>query len=287
MDTSENGLGFDFCAFLDYDKSAEVRLYEIGNYKCEPGYSYGPVVRPRGILHYVISGKGKLRIMNKEYKIHENQLFYIPADIMAYYEADHDNPWEYMWTHIGGAVMLEVLKDCQLDEYNPVKDIISPKGKYFRSLFDILSDIFNYYESEYYCISRTYEMMDYFKRAYVSETKKTSESLQLQYVRTVIKFIQLKFSEDIHVDDIALTCGLNRSYLSRLFHEATGTTIKDYLQSYRMQAAENMLKNTDSTIQYIAYAVGYNDIFTFSKAFKKHTGSSPSAFRNKTKEPSP
>ncbi|WP_029318985.1 AraC family transcriptional regulator [Butyrivibrio sp. AE3004] len=280
MKTSSNGLGFDFCAFLDYDKSAEVRIYEIGNYKCEPGYSYGPVLRPRGILHFVISGKGKLQIMGKEYHIHANQLFYIPANIMAYYEADKDDPWEYCWTHIGGAVMLEALKDCQIDEYNPVKDIISSKTGNFRNLFDILSDIFNDYESEYYCLAKVYEIMDYLKKAYLTATEKNNESQQLQYVRTVIKFIQLKYSENIHVDTIADTCGLNRSYLSRLFRDATGTTIKDYIQTYRMQTAQKMLKNSDSSIQYIAFAVGYNDIFTFSKAFKKYSGFSPSSYRN-------
>ncbi len=102
MQMKENGVGFDFCAFTDYDNSAEVRLYEIGSYACEPGYSYGPIIRSRGIIHYVLSGKGILRIGDKTHNIHGNQIFFIPPGVSAYYEADSDDPWVYKWLHIGG-----------------------------------------------------------------------------------------------------------------------------------------------------------------------------------------
>jgi AraC-like DNA-binding protein len=279
MNTKTNGPGFDFCAFLDYDKSADVRLYEVGNYVAVPGYSYGPVIRPRGILHYVTSGKGILQIMGKEYHIHAEQIFYIPEGISAYYEADHNDPWTYCWAHIGGSAMRELLNDSEINEMHPVRDVITPEGESVSPLKRIMDDLMENFEREYFCIAKTYEFMDYIRSVYVKSTEETSESQQLQYVRTVIKFIQLKFSEPILVDDIAATCGLNRSYLSRLFHDATGSTIKDYLTTYRITMAKNMLKNTDSTIQYIAFAVGYSDIFNFSKAFKKVTGTSPTDFR--------
>ena len=34
--SKNQGVGFDFCAFLDYDDSADVQLYEIGNYNFYP-----------------------------------------------------------------------------------------------------------------------------------------------------------------------------------------------------------------------------------------------------------
>ena len=49
----------------------------------------------------------------------------------------------------------------------------------------------------------------------------------------------------ITMENIAGICGLNRSYLSRLFHDATGYTIKGYLQTYRMQTAQKMLRESD------------------------------------------
>ncbi len=275
--SDNNGVGFDFCAFLDYDNNPDVCLYEIGSYKCIPDYSYGPIVRPRGIIHYVISGKGKLVISDKEYDIHAGQIFLIPAGVSAYYKADTKDPWSYLWTHLGGTILLEILRDSGIDEFSPVKDILPIDGQ--NVFTSILKDIFDNYQREYYCIGKMYEMIDYFKQTYIKENTAAIENLQLKYVKTVIKYIQLKYSEQLKVESIASTCGLNRSYLSRLFKDATGSTIQDYLLSYRMKTAENMLLTTSNSIQYIAYAVGYNDIFTFSKAFKKHVGSAPSDYR--------
>ena len=279
MKTKSDGIGFDFCVFTDYDSSAEARLYEIGNYACVPDYSYGPIIRPRGIIHYVVSGKGVLIINDQRFEVHENQIFYIPPEMSAYYKADHYEPWSYKWFHIGGTAFHSVLKEIGLDINNPILDITSVNTN-AGTFENLVQSIFTNYEKEYYCIGKIYELLDYLKSEYGKTTEATSEKLQLHYVRTVIKYIQLKYSEQIHMDDIAGICGLNRSYLSKLFHDATGNTIKGYLLSYRMNTAQRMLKKTDYTVQYVGTAVGYTDIYTFSKAFKKYTGLTPTDYRS-------
>ena len=279
MKTKSDGIGFDFCVFTDYDSSAEARLYEIGNYACVPDYSYGPIIRPRGIIHYVVSGKGVLIINDQRFEVHENQIFYIPPEVSAYYKADHYEPWSYKWFHIGGTAFHSVLKEIGLDINNPILDITSVNTN-AGTFENLVQSIFTNYEKEYYCIGKIYELLDYLKSEYGKTTEATSEKLQLHYVRTVIKYIQLKYSEQIHMDDIAGICGLNRSYLSKLFHDATGNTIKGYLLSYRMNTAQRMLKKTDYTVQYVGTAVGYTDIYTFSKAFKKYTGLTPTDYRS-------
>ncbi|MCR5102427.1 MAG: AraC family transcriptional regulator [Butyrivibrio sp.] len=274
----DNGVGFDFCAFLDYDKNPDVCLYEIGSYVCTPGYSYGPIVRPRGIIHYVKSGKGKLIIKDKEHKVHQGQIFLIPPRVRAYYAADQDDPWNYCWLHIGGTLFLEALKDAGINEDNPVFDIVDNNGDQYLHFIEILEQLFNCYEREYSSLAKMYELLDYFN-SHSKVDRNSPESLQLEYVHTVIKYIQLKYSEPLHVNEIAAACNLNRSYLSRLFHDATGSTIKDYLLSYRMNEAEKLLLHSDQPISYIAFAVGYSDIYTFTKAFKKSKNVTPSEYR--------
>ena len=276
MKKKSGGVGFDFSVFVDYDQNSDVRLYEIGSYRCKPGYAFGPSIRPRGIVHYVLSGKGSLYLQGKEHPVKADQIFYIPAGTSAYYEADADNPWHYAWAHIGGSVVTEALSNAGIDEHNPVKDIIKIDNEnVFKKLVKEISEGI---DRENYCIGKMYEIIDYFERAY-GVPPKSPESIKLEYVNTVIKFIQLKYSEPIKVDYIATACGLNRSYLSRLFHDATGSTIQDYLTNYRMSTAEMLLKTTEHSIQYISCAVGYSDIYTFSKAFKKRTGMSPTGYR--------
>lgn len=62
-------------------------------------------------------------------------------------------------------------------------------------------------------------------------------------------------------------------------YKEAGLSIQEYLMQYRMKSAMKLMEDPALSIQYISFAVGYNDIFTFSKAFKKHVGQSPSEYR--------
>ncbi len=266
--------GYDKRWFLDFDNSNDFYLYEIGTYKCPPCYGYGPAIRTRDIFHFVISGKGTLYIDDNIYSIKAGQGFLIPANVKAYYEADNDDPWHYMWIHLGGARLSEALYSAGINEHQPVFSSTSPTDK----IQTIFNEIFDNKDDEYYCIGKIYEFMSFLTNTSKSRVA-IETSPQLNYVKKTIKYIQLKYSEAIHIDDISNSCGLNRSYLSRLFKDATGSSIQEYLMTYRMKTAVKLMKETDKTIQDISLAVGYNDIFTFSKAFKKHYGTPPKEYR--------
>lgn len=266
--------GFDKRWFLDFDNYNDFYIYEIGTYKCTPCYGYGPSIRPRDIIHFVISGKGKLYLNDNCYEIHAGQAFLIPAHVKSYYEADADEPWHYMWIHVGGARLSEIFYLAGLGADQPV---FTPTEQ---STFieDTLKDIFRMHEDELYCIGKVYELFSFITGK--SKTKVTKEvSPQLEYVQKTIKYIQLKYSEPLRVDEISNACGLNRSYLSRLFREATGISIQQYIITYRMKMAMNLITETNKSIQDISLAVGYSDIFTFSKAFKKYYSVPPSEYR--------
>ena len=112
-----------------------------------------------------------------------------------------------------------------------------------------------------------------------SAKEEKEQNNSLLYVKNVISYIQLKYSEPIKIDSIALSLGLNRSYLTRLFKEATGYSLQEYLLTYRMKMAVKLLADESISVNRIAASVGYNDTFTFSKAFKRHFGCAPSDYR--------
>ncbi len=275
MNPSVTNLGYDKMVFLDFDNSSDIHLYEIGFYKCVPNYAYGPTLRPRDIVHFVISGKGKLYIDDKIFEISAGQAFLIPSGISAYYEADKEDPWSYIWVHIGGAKLDEIFYRIGLDVHQPVFTFASG----IEVAEDILNEIYDNHEYELFCIGKLYELFSHMTRNTQMITTRDINP-QLAYVRKTIKYIQLKYSEPIKIEDIAFACHLNRSYLSRLFKEATGQSIKHYLINYRMKMAASLLDEKDYPINYVALSVGYTDIFNFSKAFKKYFKVAPSKYKN-------
>ncbi|MNJ48279.1 HTH-type transcriptional regulator YesS [compost metagenome] len=72
---------------------------------------------------------------------------------------------------------------------------------------------------------------------------------------------------------------MSSSYFSQCFKEIVGQTYTDYLREIRMQRAQQYLRNTTKTIQWIAEQVGYNDEKYFSRLFREQVGVLPSEFR--------
>ncbi|MDC7280214.1 AraC family transcriptional regulator [Butyrivibrio fibrisolvens] len=266
--------GVDKVKFIDCTKSNDFYLFEVGRYKCVPNYSYGPIVRTRTIFHYVISGKGYLILDDKRYDIESGQGFLIPAKCKAYYEADAEDPWEYTWIHVDGPRTMELFNSAGISEENPIYIPKSDSG----IILDILGDIYDHSDRECYCYAKVYEFFD----TIISLSKNrifNDVDPRLAYVKSAINFIRLKYSEPISVEEIAAACGLNRSYLSRLFKHATGYTPQEYLSSYRMKKATELLLESTESVSSIALRVGYSDAFTFSKAFKRFKSVAPSEYR--------
>ena len=67
----------------------------------------------------------------------------------------------------------------------------------------------------------------------------------------------------------------------RRFKQATGDSPLIYLQKLRVAAAKRLLESDQRTMQEISDAVGYQDVAFFRQIFQRHTGSSPSAYREK------
>jgi AraC family transcriptional activator of pobA len=67
--------------------------------------------------------------------------------------------------------------------------------------------------------------------------------------------------------------------LSKALAERTGRTTKALVTGRVMLEAARLLRHTDKTVGEIAHAVGYTDQLYFSRAFKRHAGASPQAYR--------
>ena len=266
--------GCDFCKFVNYEDSDDFYLYELGTNKCEPLYSYEHLVKNRIIIHFVVNGRGILRMGGKQYDVGPHQIFLIPPDTRTFYQADKDDPWEYIWFHIGGPKIPLILKEAGLTPSHPVYTPMACADK----IEELARDILDNYTRQYYCVGTLYKICDYMIENSVAK-QDDSYDTSLMYVKNVISYIQLKYSEPVKIENIAYSLGLNRSYLTRLFKDATGYSLQEYLLTYRMKMAIKMLSEDNMSVAEIANAVGYGDTFTFSKAFKRHFGQSPSACR--------
>ncbi len=81
------------------------------------------------------------------------------------------------------------------------------------------------------------------------------------------------------LQDYAEAQNLNPNYLSNVIKTKTGKAIGTWLAEKSIAEAKSLLQNSSISVKEIAYLLGFTDTAHFSNHFKKHTGSSPAAYR--------
>lgn len=106
-----------------------------------------------------------------------------------------------------------------------------------------------------------------------------SEEPMGKVVYNIIKYIDRHLSEQITVSSIAKHFSYSRDYISRLFKSKTGVSLKEYIITIRMNYAEYLLKEGQSSLEEISRMIGYESVQSFCKQFKKYTGNTPGKIR--------
>ena len=94
-----------------------------------------------------------------------------------------------------------------------------------------------------------------------------------------ISIVDVEYCEKVSLDEIARRVATSRRQLQRSFAEAGETSFRSYLQKVRMERAAELLREGNSPVNRVATAVGYRQPAQFAKAFRRHHGAPPSAFR--------
>lgn len=261
----------------------DLGLYQCGWEKCEPGHSFGPASRNHYLFHYVISGTGILyandsKGISREYHIKSGQGFMLFPHQICTYIADSVLPWEYTWMEFDGLKAKETIEAAGLTVDSPV---YRPR---FRDIAQMMSEELLYIaghseESSFHLIGHMYLALDYLSKSNTLLLPSQGSRMRDFYIKEALTFIEQNFQNDISIEDIASFCGLNRSYFGKIFHDAVGKSPQEFLISYRMSKAQELLKLTRLSIADVGNAVGYPNQLHFSRAFKNVYGVSPRIWR--------
>lgn len=90
-----------------------------------------------------------------------------------------------------------------------------------------------------------------------------------------------KVGQEWTLDELARRAGVSREHLRRLCQAELGRSPLQHLTSLRMRRAMQLLSSSDDKMEVIAERVGYGDLYSFSKAFRRWSGFTPSSFRKR------
>lgn len=109
------------------------------------------------------------------------------------------------------------------------------------------------------------------------------ESYNKSYaVNRIIYYLNENYEHKISLEQIAHNMYLSPVYISKIFKEETGESPINYLIKIRLEKAKDILLGEEGgSIKNIANQVGYDDVYHFSKLFKKYYGISPLYYKKR------
>lgn len=93
-------------------------------------------------------------------------------------------------------------------------------------------------------------------------------------------FMRQQVFSHLTLPDLCRRFHLEKSQLCKIFSENIGSSPMAYYKTLQMDQAKKMLREKECTVTEIATRLGYADLFSFSRAFKKHFGFSPTTYQN-------
>ncbi|HPX27666.1 MAG TPA: helix-turn-helix domain-containing protein, partial [Treponemataceae bacterium] len=124
-----------------------------------------------------------------------------------------------------------------------------------------------------------FEVFDIVRNFVISLAESFSSNTANSTILKVIQYVKNNYKEDLKLELLGELFNCNSAYLGKKFKEHTGVPFNTYLDVIRIEAAKEMLKNTDLKIYQISKLVGYSNTDYFFLKFKKHTNITPKKYK--------
>ena len=262
-----------------------LQLVQIGVETTEPNYSFGPATRDHDIFHFVLAGKGDVTVGRQRFTVQAGQIFYLPKDVLRYYESDDQAPLEYVWIGFCGEWARRLISEAGMNRSNMLADIpdIAATLELRRELVQTMRTDVSYIAM----MPVFWKFIQQLIRAkgYAVDVKTSAKNAEDKCpdprIAELVYRLERNYTNDINVNEIAKDISVSRAWLSRRFKEITGATVKQYVTDLRISHAKDLLTQTPLPIMEVARACGYQNPLFFSRMFKQATGFSPTQWRER------
>ncbi|NLK27790.1 MAG: helix-turn-helix domain-containing protein [Clostridiales bacterium] len=123
--------------------------------------------------------------------------------------------------------------------------------------------------------SKLMELIKEYFYELVTNIVTTSTDQFSHHVQNALQYIRKNYNKDINLNTASDYIHLSPSHLSRIFKKETGSSFTEYLVSYRIEIARQLLKDGNMDLKEIAEKVGFNSYNYFLRVYKEKTGNTP------------
>ncbi|AJY75134.1 AraC family transcriptional regulator [Paenibacillus beijingensis] len=262
----------------DYEKAGPAWPIRLGHNIAKPNYHIGPRTTAYYYLMFVLEGEGTFIQNGQTFKLGQNDMFCLFPQVTHEYFTAQDRPLRKIFVAFDGKKALDLLEAVGLTSRSPHRSgILSAEA------IQLMWGFFNYVvhtggnDNDFGRLARFLLIFDHLSKISVPSGGTGSDSLS--WLQKGVDYMEIHYAEGITVGSVAKYVGIDRTHFTKQFRRVYGLTPVQYIQQLKTNEAKLLLEQTTYSLTEIAHSVGYPDLFSFSKAFKKNAGIPPKQYR--------
>lgn len=292
---------------VDLDDNEQIRsIPKSGNtviHSKVKGFTHQFNEEPTTSIKYVVKGEEAYRIDGHTYRVQSNE-FLIVNNGRAYEgHTDHRHEAEGVCIYLHNDIIGNVARVVEQSEVNLLDNPFEEEVQNFeffeniykssnsslgimlrklyrnirhRSLETVRND-----KDLYYALTESLLFDQHKIYQEVNRLKSVKSSTKKELYRRVLlakEYLDEFYYKKLDVNEVSQVAALSEYHFFRTFKQVFGISPHKYLIKKRLEKASNLLKQNRYTITEVAYLIGFPDIHSFSKSFKKEFGLTPSKF---------
>ncbi|WP_282937515.1 AraC family transcriptional regulator [Paenibacillus sp. RC67] len=260
-----------------FDKSSGLFLLHMGHNIAKPDYSNGPRQKAHYTIHFVREGRIQFIYGGNEVELGKGDMFCMfPHTSYTYRVAPSESRLKMIWFAFNGSQVPELMTMAGFAPDNTYqRKVIDPD---LESIFHQMTQMPKNLTKKQLVLWNSL-MYRIFAKFIPEQVPTAAPRTPDFWLRKSLDFIHTCYAEQITVNDIAAYVSIHRTHFSKTFTEHVGVPPVKYLQNVRLDKATQLLKQTSLSVTEIALTVGYPDLFSFTRAFTRQFGVSPSRVR--------
>ena len=242
--------------------------------KSTPVWRVNSTTRGDYVLAYAQSGSAFYSIDGEDFHVKKGNVLFIKDGQIYRAKTDAENPWVFFG--LGFAIETG---DAETDK------LISELPNVFRSSdsSQMAADFAELYriwsaKSTGYLIKCRSLILDIIYMLLSDEFRRSKASVHYGKIESIVDMMRENCDKSYSLEELCTISGLSSSHFRMLFKEMTGLSVVQFQNRLRMDRAKDLILSGSCNVTEAASAVGFSNVYYFSRLFRKLTGKNPSEY---------
>ena len=273
---------FSFSYQLDTEAAQNpLSVVNAGYYIAQNSLSHYQQYDEHALFLYQHKGSAKVTINNEKIEIPEGSTIIFPTNNYANIFYDNNEINERYYIFFNGTEAKKILSNFSLAYINSRNIYRTPNFFNFiittKHIIELLKSN-SQPNKTYLCTLLLGLFADIYRINYISTGNKTNNSYSI--IAHAIEHMQINVEcKFLSTFEYSKMCHISENTFVKYFKQYTGTVPIKYFTLLKIDKSKQLLLSTNKTISEIAYDLGFDSPFYFTKVFKTYVGQTPSSFK--------